>query len=91
MQLINKTIDFVRCQLEGAEAGHDWSHIQRVYSLARHIHHHEGGDFTVIALASLLHDIADPKFHGGDENLALSISRDFLQAQQVHGKVIEQV
>lgn len=45
----------------------------------------------VVELAALLHDIADPKFHNGDETLALAVSRDFLESQQVAEDVIGQV
>ena len=34
MQLINNTIVFVKKQLEDAEGGHDWFHIERVYKNA---------------------------------------------------------
>jgi len=46
--------------------GHDWHHIQRVTKNALLISETEGGDKTVIELASLLHDIDDHKFNGGD-------------------------
>jgi uncharacterized protein len=45
----------------------------------------------VVQLAALLHDIADPKFHNGDEVLALTISDEFLQSLQVPTEIIEQV
>lgn len=33
--LISKTIEFVKKKLEGAEAGHDWFHIERVWKLSK--------------------------------------------------------
>ena len=39
----------------------------------------------------MLHDIADPKFHDGDETLALKISKEFLEGQSVSSEIIEQV
>ena len=39
----------------------------------------------------MLHDIADPKFHNGDENLALEISREFLEGQNAEAQIIDQV
>ena len=39
----------------------------------------------------MLHDIADPKFHEGDETLALKISNEFLQNQNVPKEIIVQV
>jgi uncharacterized protein len=32
---INNTVEFVKEKLEGAEAGHDWFHIERVWKLAK--------------------------------------------------------
>lgn len=85
------TINFVKEKLEGAEAGHDWFHIERVWKLAKKIAEQEGGNLEVIELSALLHDIADPKFHNGDETLALKISQNFLEEIHVNAKLIEQV
>ena len=85
------TINFVKEKLEGAEAGHDWFHIERVWKLSKKIAEQEGGNLEVIELSALLHDIADPKFHNGDETLALKISKDFLEEIHVNAKLIEQV
>lgn len=88
---ITLTINFVKEKLEGAEAGHDWFHIERVWKLSKKIAEKEGGNLEVIELSALLHDIADPKFHNGDEILALKISKDFLEEIHVEGELIEQV
>ena len=85
------TINFVKEKLEGAEAGHDWFHIERVWKLSKKIAEKEGGNLEVIELSALLHDIADPKFHNGDETLALKISKDFLEEIHVNAELIEQV
>lgn len=90
-EIIAQTIDFVKIKLEGAEAGHDWFHIERVWKLSKKIQEKEGGNLLVIELSALLHDIADPKFHDGDETLALKISKDFLETQQVDAEIIKQV
>lgn len=89
--LIEKTIAFVKEKLEGAEAGHDWFHIERVWKLARKIAATETCNLEVVELSALLHDIADPKFHDGDETLALKISKEFLESQNVSNEIIEQV
>ena len=91
MELINKTIELVKEKLEGTESGHDWFHIERVWKLSLKIHEKEGGDKLVIELAALLHDIADPKFHNGDETLASKIVNEFLNEQQVNPEIIEKV
>ena len=89
--LIQTTIAFVKEKLEGAEAGHDWFHIERVWKLSKKIADSETCNLQVVELAALLHDIADPKFHDGDETLALKISNEFLQNQNVSAEIIEQV
>ena len=89
--LIEDTKTFVREKLRGAEAGHDWFHIERVRKLSLKIAEKEKADLLVVQLAALLHDIADPKFHNGDETLALKISRDFLESRHAEENVIEKV
>ncbi|HEX7869684.1 MAG TPA: HD domain-containing protein [Chryseobacterium sp.] len=89
--IIQNTIQFVKEKLEGAEAGHDWFHIERVWKLSKKIAQTEDCDLEVVELSALLHDIADPKFHNGDETLALKISREFLESQNVDEEIIQQV
>lgn len=91
MSIIQNTIAFVKDQLKDAEAGHNWSHIERVWKLSQKIAEIEGGNLKIVELSALLHDIADPKFHNGDENLALEISRNFLETQAVSEEEIEAV
>jgi len=38
-----------------------------------------------------LHDIADSKFHNGDETVGPKIARTFLEGQKVASKVIQEV
>ena len=90
-ETIQKTIAFVKEKLEGAEAGHDWFHIERVWKLSLKIAETEGGNSEVVELAALLHDIADPKFHNGDETLALKISEEWMNSLKVSPDVVEQV
>ncbi|WPO82033.1 HD domain-containing protein [Chryseobacterium sp. JJR-5R] len=89
--LIENTVEFVKKKLEGAEAGHDWFHIERVWKLSKKIAVTEPCNMEVVELAALLHDIADPKFHNGDETLALRVSRKFLESQNASEDIIEQV
>ena len=88
---VNKTIDFVKEKLAGAEAGHDWFHIERVWNNSKKIAENENCNLDVVELAALLHDIADPKFHGGDETLALKISEDFMKSIDVENEIISEV
>lgn len=89
--LIQNTVDFVKEKLEGAEAGHDWFHIERVWKLSKKIAENEICNLELVELSALLHDIADAKFHNGDETLALKISKDFLEKQGVSLELIDQV
>lgn len=89
--IIQNTIQFVREKLEGAEAGHDWFHIERVWKLSKKIAQAEDCNLEVVELSALLHDIADPKFHNGDETVALKISREFLESQNAEEEIIQQV
>jgi uncharacterized protein len=89
--LIQNTIDFVKEKLEGAEAGHDWFHIERVWKLSKKIATAEDCNLKVVELGALLHDIADPKFHDGDETLAIKISNQFLESQNVSAEIVDQV
>lgn len=91
MELINKTIELVKEKLEGTESGHDWFHIERVWKLSLKIQEKEGGEKLIIELAALLHDIADPKFHNGDETIATKIVTEFLTEQKVDQEIIEKV
>ncbi|UQB68651.1 HD domain-containing protein [Epilithonimonas zeae] len=91
MELINRTIELVKEKLEGTESGHDWFHIERVWKLSLKIQEKEGGDKLIIELAALLHDIADPKFHNGDETIASRIVKEFLTEQKVDSETIEKV
>ncbi len=91
MELINKTIELVKEKLEGTESGHDWFHIERVWKLSLKIQEKEGGDKLIIELAALLHDIADPKFHNGDETIATKIVTEFLTEQKVDKETIDKV
>lgn len=89
--LIENTITFVKSKLKNAEGGHDWFHIERVYKNTLLIAKQENVNITVVTLAALLHDIADSKFHDGDETVGPKMAREFLFKQNVDSKVIEHV
>lgn len=89
--LIDATKAFVKETLKNAEGGHDWFHTLRVYNNAKLISKHENVDLLVIELAALLHDIADPKFHDGDETIGPKKASEFLLQHNVDSAVIEHV
>lgn len=83
MSYMEQTIDFVKKELKGAEAGHDWFHIERVYKNALHLLKTEQADEQVVLLGALLHDIADSKFHEGDETLGPKKAYDFMSTIEI--------
>jgi uncharacterized protein len=86
--IINRTIDFVKTVLADAEGGHDWWHIYRVWKSAKQIAQQEDVDLFIVELGALLHDIADSKFHNGDETKGPRIAREFLQSLNVDEETI---
>ena len=89
--LIKNTIEFVKQRLQNAEGGHDWFHIERVYKNSLLIAKDENCDLLVVQLGALLHDIADSKFHNGDETIGPKTARDFLKHQKVSENIIQHV
>lgn len=89
--LINNTILFVKQKLENAEGGHDWFHIERVYKNALLIAKEENCNLQIVQLGALLHDIADSKFHDGDESVGPKVARTFLESQDVSEDIIDAV
>ena len=89
--IVHKTILFVQEKLENAEGGHDWFHIERVYKNALLIAENEVCDVNVVKLGALLHDIADSKFHDGDENIGPKIAREFLESENADEVTIQHV
>lgn len=90
-QLVQNTIAFVKQTLQDAEGGHDWFHIERVFHTSKLLLEAENADSLTVQLAALLHDIADPKFHDGDESVGPKMASEFLKSQQVDEAIIEHV
>ncbi len=90
-QLITDTIAFVKQELQNAEGGHDWFHIERVYKNSLLIAKTEECDALVVQLGALLHDIADSKFHNGDETVGPRVAREYLESKAVTQDVIDHV
>lgn len=77
------------------ESGHDWSHIIRVRNLALKIAEQEslGGrhvNTEIVWLGAIMHDVADHKFHNGDEEIGPRIARDLLTPHYTPD-IVEQV
>tara|TARA_R110002074_G_scaffold110098_1_gene237101 strand:- start:141 stop:797 length:657 start_codon:yes stop_codon:yes gene_type:complete len=91
IDIIEATKAFVKSKLLGAEGGHDWFHIERVYKNTLLIAKHEAVNIKVVSLAALLHDIADPKFHNGDETIGPRVASEFLLKNDIDSEIIEHV
>ena len=89
--IISKTCKFVENRLAGDGSGHDWWHIFRVWTLAKKIAVEEKAQLETVELGALLHDIADWKFHGGDDSIGPAMAQEFLNNNDVDPQVIESV
>lgn len=88
---IQQTIEYVKQQLDNAEGGHDWWHIERVWKTSKQIAQSEDVDMLIVELGALLHDIADSKFHDGDEEIGPRRAADFMRSLQLDDSIIEHV
>lgn len=89
--LIDRTASFVKESLANAEGGHDWWHTYRVWSAAKELAKREKVDMLVVELGALLHDIADSKFHDGDEQVGPRVAEDFLRGEGVDEQIVAHV
>src|SRR5450631_1697360 len=90
-EILNSTIAYVKKELQGAEGGHDWWHIERVWQNAKLIAHTEQVNIFIVELAALLHDIADAKFYDGDENVGPMKAKQFLETLSIEKEIINHV
>jgi uncharacterized protein len=86
--ILSKTEDYVRQKLEGEGSGHDWWHIHRVRNTALALAKQEHADLFIVEITALLHDIADHKFHGGDEEIGPTTARNWLEQTEVEASII---
>ena len=89
--IIENTKQFVKSTLMSAEGGHDWFHVERVLNTAIFIAKTEKASLFIVKLGALLHDIADSKFHHGNEEIGPSIAKKFLKSQNLSHQDIEHV
>ena len=89
--IIDRTVEHVRSALSGDSSGHDWWHIHRVWKTAVRLGRDEEADLHIVELAALLHDIADWKFHGGDESAGPRAARQWLSGLQAGPATIDHV
>lgn len=91
LKIITSTINFVKMELQNAEGGHDWWHSYRVWKTAKQIAQTEKVNLLVVELGALLHDIADSKFHNGDETIGAKVAKEFLQSQNAGEEIIAHI
>lgn len=78
-QIIEITKQHLQEMFSNDASGHDWFHIERVWKLAKTIAESEKNvDMFVVEMGALLHDIADHKFHGGDDTIGPKQATEFL-------------
>ncbi len=90
-QIVASAATFVKQELKGAESGHDWWHVFRVWKLSERIAEEEKADIFIVSLGALLHDIADAKFYDGDETVGPKKAKIFLQTQNLPEETINKV
>jgi uncharacterized protein len=78
-KIIEETANYVKEKLEKDTTGHDWWHTLRVWKMAKYISEKEGANTFIVELAALLHDIADWKFHEGDDSAGPKIAKQLLE------------
>ena len=81
--IIHNTILYIKEIMSGAEGGHDWWHINRVWQLSKQVARSENVDSFIVEMGALLHDIADSKFNNGDEEIGPRIASEFLHTMDI--------
>lgn len=89
--LVGRVASHVQARFASEGSGHDWHHIHRVWNLARQIGEAEGADAEITALGALLHDIADWKFHGGDDSVGPREAERLLAAEGAPRDLVDAV
>lgn len=91
LDLVARVAEHVKAKFLSESSGHDWHHIRRVWKLARQIAAAEGANMEVAELGALLHDIADWKFHDGDESVGPREAERLLVQEGAPRSIIEAV
>lgn len=90
-QIIKKTATYIKNNFYGESSGHDWWHIYRVWQNAKTIGKKEKANMFIVEMGALLHDIADYKFHGGDEKIGGKVAREYLKKLSIPEKDINNI
>jgi uncharacterized protein len=90
-ELVCRVAEHIKAKFASESSGHDWHHIHRVWKLARQIGAKEGANQEVVELGALVHDIADWKFHDGDDSVGPREAERLLREEGASTENIEQV
>lgn len=83
--------EHVKAKFAQEGSGHDWWHIHRVITTTRRLAREEAANEDVAALAALLHDIADHKFHGGDLEIGPKTAASLLKQANAPEELVQAV
>lgn len=89
--LVEHVAERIRTRFLAESSGHDWHHINRVRRLATQIAAAEGANRDIVELAALVHDIADWKFHNGDDRVGPREAERLLKEEGASADVVGQV
>lgn len=90
--LIENTVAFIADRFAHEGSGHDWAHIRRVWQVSRALAAGTpGANALVVELSALLHDVADWKFHNGDQEAGPRAARQWLAGQHAPEALIAHV
>jgi len=90
-ELVCRVAEHIKGKFASESSGHDWHHINRVWKLARQIGAREAANQEVVELGALVHDIADWKFHDGDDSVGPREAERLLREEGASADVIQQV
>ncbi len=89
--LVDRVAAHIKARFLAESSGHDWHHINRVWQLTRLIASQEGADSQIAELGALVHDIADWKFHDGDDSIGPREAEALLRREGATEEVIAAV
>lgn len=92
-EILNYVKDLLKKKFLNESTGHDWWHIVRVFNNANYLSSQitEPHDKFVVQLGALLHDVADWKFHEGNEDEGPKQAALILKELEVESEVIKKV
>ena len=91
-EIIEHTVNYLQQEFANESTGHDWYHIERVWKLSKKIATKEGNnDLFIVEMGALLHDIADHKFHGGDDSIGPKVAQEYLSQFSLENNEVEKI